>query len=118
MTGMMPDKTKEEYEKLFVYGIFLGEGMRNAYEMKNPSYSTVPQYVTVGEGIVQAVKVDAKGVALTGLLVDVPKSVWPRLDRLETGYSRVRVKTHGNTTAFMYAVANDGGYNHSTVKSY
>lgn len=89
-------------EKLFVYGIFLGEGQRNAYGMTNPRYATVPGYITVGHHIVQAVPVNSKDIALTGLLVDMDSSRWRPLDSLEGGYDRVKVVTDGNVEAWMY----------------
>lgn len=105
----------EELNKLFVYGIFLGEGMREQYGMSNANYAVVPGYVTVSVGgsIVEAVPVDNEGVMLTGLLVDVaPKSfgytgierdTWEALDGLEAGYDRIKVKTSGGQEAWMYA---------------
>lgn len=92
-----------ELSKLFVYGIFLGETMRDAYNMKNPKYATVPGYVTVGEHIVQAVPVEGYRIALTGLLVDADPTKWSRLDALEAGYDRIKVKTDMGEEAWMYA---------------
>lgn len=89
-------------EKLFVYGIFLDEYMRNSHGMTNPHYSTVPGYLTVGHGIVQAMPVNDQSIALTGLLVDMDSSRWGPLDRLEGGYDRVKVTTYDNTIAWMY----------------
>lgn len=89
-------------EKLFVYGIFLGNTMRKAYNMKNPRYATVPGYVTVGDYIVKAHNVDDKRIALTGLLVDVDPVDWGRIDALESGYDRVRVQTCTKENAYMY----------------
>lgn len=89
--------------KLFVYGIFLGEMQRNAYGMSNPHYATVPDYVTIGGIIVEAVKVDKKfGCALTGLIVDVDPQYWEMLDRLESGYTREIVETTDREKVFMY----------------
>lgn len=100
----MNDKQQTEptTEKLFVYGIFLDEYNRNAYGMSNPKYCTVPGYITVGHGIVQAVPVEDKKIALTGLLVDMDSSRWTPLDRLEGGYERAKVKTHNGIEAWMY----------------
>lgn len=91
--------------KLFVYGIFLGEGMRESYNMTNPQYATVSNFVTVGNHIVQAEYIkDAPGLALTGLLVDVPIYEFDHgLDALEGGYERVRITTENKTEAYMYA---------------
>lgn len=89
--------------RLFVYGIFLGEGMRKAYGMTNPQYSTVPGYATFGHGIVQAVEIkQARDLALTGLTVDVDPTKWEALDRLEGGYKRAIVTTDNNERVYMY----------------
>lgn len=105
--------TKEEQEavkarglnRLFVYGIFLGDTMRRSYGMENPRYATVKNFVTVGSHIVQAVKVDAaSGVALTGLIVELPEDYnWGPLDALEGGYDRIIVRTESGDEAYMYA---------------
>lgn len=71
--------------------------------MRNARYATVDQFITVGNYIVQAVEVDQPGVALTGLLVDMPSSGWANLDALEAGYKRIRVKTSRGDEAYMYA---------------
>lgn len=93
----------KQLNRLFVYGIFLGETMRKAYGMTNPRYMTVPDYVTVGGHIVQAVKIDSgTSIMLTGLTVDVDPENWERLDRLEGGYDRVKVKTHDGEEVYMY----------------
>lgn len=92
-------------DRLFVYGIFLGERMRNSYDMTEPRYATVKDYATVGVTqnghIVQAIKVD--GAVLTGLIVNIPSSQWERLDALEGGYDRIRIVTTDNEHAYMYA---------------
>lgn len=94
-------------DKLFVYGIFLGERQRRSYGMLNPEYATVENYATVGNQIVQAVP--AKGYTLTGLLVDVTefdldgRSTWQALDALERGYDRIIIKTTQGIEAYMYA---------------
>lgn len=100
-------------DKLFVYGIFLGAGMREHYGMVNPQYATVKDYATWGNHIVCAYPDPGKGLALTGLLVDIPKFInrddgrgdqdnWMRLDALEGGYTREVIKTTDGTEAFMY----------------
>lgn len=100
--------------KLFVYGIFLGESMREGYGMRVIGYDTVRDYITVGGHIVQAKKVDPKmGAALTGLVVEVPETLAydhkegeydniERLDALETGYDRVIVQTTAGHECWMY----------------
>ena len=90
-------------EKLFVYGIFLGEEMRKEYGMTNPRYATVQDYVTHGHHIVKAYKVEDCGLALTGLIVDMDTSQWDDLDRLEGGYERIIVRTTSGEWAYMYA---------------
>ena len=89
-------------EKLFVYGIFLDECNREYYGMENPSYDTVPGYITIGGTIVKAVQSDIPRVALTGLLVDVPTRKLPAIDQLEVGYDRIKVMTTSGFVAFMY----------------
>lgn len=88
--------------RVFVYGIFLGEAMRNAYGMTNPVYTTVPGYITVGEHIVQATPVNNPRIALTGLVVDLDPTHWERLDALEGGYDRTLVKTDKGEHVYMY----------------
>jgi len=90
-------------DRLFVYGIFLGEGARKKYGMSNPVYSTVKNYITVGHGIVTAVKTNKPGVELTGLVVDVDPEYWPKIDELEQGYDRIIVKTCFDEEVYMYA---------------
>ncbi len=102
-------------EKLFVYGIFLDERNRELYNMENPSYDTVKGYITVGEDIVTAVKSSQYNASLTGLLVDVPIRSFPSIDRLEAGYSRIKVITTGGFEAYMYAEPTDNG-NFSTCE--
>ena len=58
--------------KLFVYGIFLDESTRNRYFMENPEYDTVKDFLTYGSRIVTAYKQEDCGLALTGLVVDMP----------------------------------------------
>lgn len=88
--------------RLFVYGIFLGQRTRDRYGMSNPEYATIPGYITVGEHIVQAVKVDAPGIALTGLTVDIDPEYWSRIDALEGGYDRRLVETDSGEEVYMY----------------
>ena len=102
--------------KLFVYGIFLDEMNRLYYGMENPSYDTVRGYITVGDSIVTAVPSTIIGSSLTGLLVDVPVSSFPRLDLLESGYDRIKVTTTSGFEAFMYA-AHGSGFNYSNIRS-
>ena len=89
-------------EKLFVYGIFLGEGNRKRFGMSNPEYATVRGYLTRGDYIVCAYPVKDKNTTLTGLLVDMDSSGWEQLDRLEHGYDRVKVTTTSGEEAWMY----------------
>jgi gamma-glutamylcyclotransferase (GGCT)/AIG2-like uncharacterized protein YtfP len=88
--------------KLFVYGIFLDEYMRENYGMTNPKYATVLDYATFGGNIVMAVKIPKNNLSLTGLLVDMNPDKWEDLDRLEGGYRRVRINTTNNQEAYMY----------------
>lgn len=97
--------------KLFVYGIFLGEDMRQAYGMSNPRYATVKDYATWGEHIVMAYHQQGAGLALSGLLVDVApfqmgrkgmRDNWAMLDALEGGYDRIEITTTDNDKAYMY----------------
>ena len=71
--------------------------------MSNPQYTTVPGYLTVGSYIVKAVETDNASVALTGLLVDIDPTMWPRLDSLEAGYDRIKVRDTSGNIAYMYA---------------
>jgi gamma-glutamylcyclotransferase (GGCT)/AIG2-like uncharacterized protein YtfP len=90
--------------KLFVYGIFLDEGNRQAYGMSNPVYATVKDYVTFGHSIVRAAPVAKEnGASLTGLLVDVNPEKWADIDDLEYGYRRTMVTTTRGEKAYMYA---------------
>jgi hypothetical protein len=96
-------------EKLFVYGIFLGEANRLIYGMTNPRYAVVPDYATVliNRRIVEAVPVPPEvGTGLTGLLVDIDPSQWDDLDKLEAGYKRIMVTTTDGVPAHMYAATN------------
>lgn len=92
----------KQNNRLFVYGIFLGEVNRKNFGMSNPQYATVANYITVGDTIVQAVEVMNVGVALTGLTVDVDPTYWQRLDRLEGGYDRIIVTTTDGEPVNMY----------------
>lgn len=93
---------QSEYDKLFVYGIFLSQRNRDRYGMVNPVYDTVKDYATVGEHVVEAIHVPNMGLALTGLVVDMPVDRWPSLDALEAGYVRREVTTVTGETAYMY----------------
>lgn len=96
---------KKTDNKLFVYGIFLSEDMRDSMGLSNPIYATVRNYVTVSYGdgyIVKACKVKGSSYCLTGLVVDVDPDIWYRLDRLEGGYDRVKVTTTEGQRAWMY----------------
>lgn len=91
--------------KLFVYGIFLGENMRNSYGMTNPVYATVPGYATFGHHIVQATHLEGSeemNLELTGLLVDVDPTHWAQIDSLEAGYDRAVITTSRNEKAYIY----------------
>lgn len=88
--------------RLFVYGIFLGQDMRDRYGMSNPQYTTVPGYATFGDYIVQAVPIKAPGLELTGLTVDVDPTRWADIDRLEGGYDRKLVTTSNKEKVYMY----------------
>lgn len=112
-TNDMPDGSTV---KLFVYGIFLDELNRQHYGMENPSYDTVPGFITIGDYIVQAIPSSIMGVALTGLLVDVPTNKLQQLDMLELRYSRIKVNTTYGFEAYMYA-AHGSGDNYSTIRS-
>jgi gamma-glutamylcyclotransferase (GGCT)/AIG2-like uncharacterized protein YtfP len=90
-------------DRLFVYGIFLDESTRLAYGMSNPEYTTVKDYITFGDYIVEAVPVGSEyGVALTGLVVDINPEYWGKLDALERGYNRIKVKTISDEVVYMY----------------
>lgn len=95
-------------DKLFVYGIFLGEDMRDMYKMTNPQYATVKDFLTVGGHIVTAEFVPGYGLALTGLLVTPHKEKWDALDALEGGYERIKVRTSDGILAWMYAKRGTG----------
>lgn len=101
--------------KLFVYGIFLGEGSRDRYLMSNPQYATVKGYKTVSAShrgdIVKAVATGDNNDVLTGLVVDVePGAIWhygalnnwERLDALEGAYNRIEIRTTDDTACWMY----------------
>jgi gamma-glutamylcyclotransferase (GGCT)/AIG2-like uncharacterized protein YtfP len=86
--------------KLFVYGIFLGERARRHYGMSSPEYDTVEDYATIGNTIVWAV--EERGYTLSGLVVDVDPSYWAKIDSLEHGYKRIIVTTTHGIKTFMY----------------
>lgn len=89
--------------RFFVYGIFLGKQMRDAYGMYNEHYATVQGFVTRGKQIVAAERTEDKNLALTGLTVTINPDNIPALDRLEGGYSRIVVYTNDGEPVFMYA---------------
>jgi gamma-glutamylcyclotransferase (GGCT)/AIG2-like uncharacterized protein YtfP len=104
------------YEKLFVYGIFLDAQNRIDYGMHNARYATVKNYVTVGNKIVSAYPCDTPAVALTGLVVSVDPSYWKDIDALEYGYKRIKVTTTSNEEAFMYVKGVEDHENYSLEK--
>lgn len=105
--------------KIFVYGIFLDDYMREQYGMVSPRYATVEGYATRAVSpdgtIVEAVPVQGN-YFLTGLVVDMPKmntiqtvdggehrvKALERLDRLENGYDRISVTTTDGEVCQMY----------------
>lgn len=93
-------------DRLFVYGIFLGKGMRDRYGMSNSKYATVRDFVTfdaVGSGhIVEAAPVQGLDMVLTGLVVDVDPTRWDDIDSLEGGYDRKEVVTTDQERVWMY----------------
>ena len=120
-------------DKLFVYGIFLSEYARRDYHMGNPEYAVVEDYTTIlmmpGSDIVAAIPL--KGVALTGLLVDIPAVYldpdrkgeeitwldnWERLDQLEAGYDRIKVETVIGEEAYMYVMKNKSNKSNKSRK--
>lgn len=90
--------------KLFVYGIFLSSYTRDAYGMTDPEYATVNGYSTfpviAGGYIVEARP--CVGHTLTGLVVDVDPDFWGVLDRLESAYKRIKVRTSDDEEVYMY----------------
>lgn len=105
----------EQPTKLFVYGIFLDENMREMYHMTNPKYDTVKDFATFGSTIVTAQYVPQAGLALTGVTVDYDPEQWERLDGLEGGYDRIIIDTTHGERAYMYAEKGIRGFtNHST----
>lgn len=104
MTYINKGKDLVKADQLFVYGIFLGEKMRARYNMTDAHYDTVPDFVTFGDFIVQAVPVDKGiGVQLTGLVVDIDPAEWKEVDALKAGYERIVVETSTHGAAYMYA---------------
>lgn len=88
---------------LFVYGIFLDQYNRDNYGMYNAQYTTVLDYITVGDRIVEAKYMPNIGASLTGLMVQVDPRYWEELDYLERGYDRIRVVTITGHKVWMYA---------------
>lgn len=95
--------------RLFVYGIFLSTTRRQDFGLQEIGYTTIPDYATVGRVIVEAVP--CEGYALTGLAVYVPDERVPKLDRLEAGYRRIKVRDHYGDELFMYASLDAPGEN-------
>lgn len=89
--------------RFFVYGIFLGQSMRDSFGMYNAQYATVQGFVTRGRGIVAAERTDDAGLALTGLTLSINPDNIPALDRLEGGYDRIAVHTNDGERVWMYA---------------
>lgn len=82
-----------ELNKLFVYGLFLGERMRDSYGMWGAKYTTVRNYSTIPlEGNIVAAT-PLEGYDLTGLLVSVDPEYWGKIDSLESGYDRIKIST-------------------------
>lgn len=104
-------KSKQN-NRLFVYGIFLGENNRKVYGMTNPKYATVLDYTTFGHTIVRAVPIEVpdtgERLSLTGLVVDVDPRMWKELDELEAYYDRIIVETSYRESVYMYV---DSGTN-------
>lgn len=89
--------------KFFFYGIFLNESTRESYNITSePKYDTVLGYATFGHSIVQAAYIPNSKLSLTGIVVDVPESSIPSIDRLEGGYDRITVQTTRGQTCQMY----------------
>ena len=94
--------------------------------MENPEYDTVKDFLTYGSRIVTAYKQEDCGLALTGLVVDMPSYIykgneaidnWARLDALEGGYHRIKVKTVRGVEAYMYAGENYGAQESNSVST-
>lgn len=91
-------------DKLFVYGIFLGEKLRNMYGMSNPRYGVIRGLTTIllGGNIVGAYRVENEDIALTGLIVDVNPTYWQEIDDLERGYTRTEAITESGERVWIY----------------
>lgn len=101
--------------RLFVYGIFLDQSMRDRYAMTGEHYATVKGYATIGDSIVAAIPM-SESFALSGMVVDVAPSRsgitpptrglvvdnWQALDSLEAGYDRIKVTTTDGENCWMY----------------
>lgn len=97
----------EETATFFFYGIFLDEDTRHHYGIySEPKYATIRDYVTYGSHIATAHKQEGAGLVLTGIIVDVPLSSIPAIDRLEGGYDRTQVTTVQGRGTYLY-VARD-----------
>lgn len=110
---MASRELEKPMNRLFVYGIFLDEFMRDKFAMTDPHYATVRGWATKGGSIVRAVA--DNNYTLTGLVVDVSPykdfqyadttySVdnWMALDSLEAGYDRIVVTTTDGEDCWMY----------------
>lgn len=98
-------KTEDPVEtmKFFFYGIFLRKSVRDNYHITSePRYETIKDYATFGSHIVEAKHIPNCGLALTGIVVDVPVTSIPGLDRLEGGYDRKTIKTESGEEVQMY----------------
>lgn len=102
------DDEEDKPKYLFVYGIFLDASNREWFNMKNPRYDTVPDFVTKGSSIVQAVYAPDQDLALTGLVVEPDPTKWDKLDALEGGYDRIKAITTTGTWCYMYAQKGTG----------
>lgn len=89
--------------KFFFYGIFLQKSTREGVGIPGDGkYDTVKDYATWGSHIVTAYENPDAGIALTGLVIDVPESSIPRLDAIEAGYERKTITTVRGESVQMY----------------
>lgn len=105
--------------KFFFYGIFLDKSVRERYGITSePDYQTVRDYATEGDYIVTAHHYSPElGLALTGIVVEVPEDCIPAIDRLEGGYDRVTVKTVQGHQVQMYVGKDWSKYHPSKAKT-
>lgn len=101
------------YLPFFFYGIFLGESTRQRYGIIQAQYDTVRGYLTTGDYIVQAVRTDIEGAALTGVTAYVPTTSLLRLDNTEAGYKRIEVTTTSGDRVYMYVHPDTPGEDYS-----